>query len=71
MSKKNKKDDEKMVDIEKAYLSRDLTGNIVFFPNYIRQYLIKLLRPKGVADSASEHLRIKNASIEVNGLGVE
>jgi len=69
--KSDDKDDKEVERIEKSYLSRDINGNIVFFPNQIRQYLIKLLRPKGIADSASEHIRFKNASIKPNGLGVE
>jgi hypothetical protein len=70
--KKSKNDDlEEKEKVEKAYLIRDYEGNIVFTPNQVRQYFIKLLRPKGLADSASEHIRFKNATVEPNGLSVE
>jgi len=59
-------------DLEKAYLPRDSSGEIVFYPNHIRQYIIKLLRPMGLADSASGHIRFDNETVvEPNGLGVE
>lgn len=69
--KKKDKEEEDKEDMSIAYLSRDLNGNVVFYPNQIRQYLIKLLRPFGVADSAADHLRYQNSLIEPSGFGIE